>query len=128
MPLSTITAKMAYKPNQEYETAQSRISSLLGQIKEQVQAIATSEPTEVNDIIAEQDKSYFIFKQTELISAYRDRDVFDDRDSYIAKLEEDLKKSEGQVEYYKGLWYKELQTSKSLKSALHSLTTVLTQD
>ncbi len=117
---------MAYKPNQEYETAQSRISSLLGQIDEQLKSISSF--VEVNCLLSEEEKSDFICTQAEIISAYRDRDVFDDRDSHIAKLEEDLKKSEGQVEYYKALWYKELQVSKSLKSALHSLTTILTQD
>ena len=121
---------MAYKPTTEYETAQSRISTLLNQIGEQLQAIATSPEgaTDVDGVIAEQEKSDFIFKQNELISAYRDRDVHDDRDSYIAKLEEELAKAKNQAKSESERWYKEYVINQQLKSALKSLTAVLVED
>lgn len=121
---------MAYKTSTEYETAQSRISTLLGQIREQLQAIATSPEgsTGVDSVIAEQDKSFFIFKQNELISAYRDRDVHDDRDSYIAKLEAELDKAKLHAQGESARWYKEYQINQQLKSALASLTAVLVED
>lgn len=120
---------MGYNTTPEYETAQSRISTLLDQIGEQLQAIATNADPEdatcVDSVIAEQDKSNFIFKQNELISAYRDREVHDDRDSYIAKLEAELAKAKGQETYYSDLWIKERRNNEQLKSALKSLTAVL---
>lgn len=121
---------MGYTTSTEYETAQSRISALLGQIREQLQAIATSPEgsTGVDGVIAEQDKSFFIFKQNELISAYRDRDVHDDRDSYIAKLEDELTKAKNQAKAESERWYKEFQINQQLKSALKSLTSVLVED
>lgn len=82
----------------------------------------------VDDIIAEQDKSVFIFKQSELINAYRDRDVHDERDAYIAKLEADLEKSKRQEAYYSDLWMKERRNNDNLKSAIKSLTAVLVED
>lgn len=123
---------MEYNNPPEYETAQSRISTLLDQIGEQLQAIATSTDTGdaacVDSVIAEQDKSNFIFKQNELISAYHDRDVFDERDSYIAKLEEELTKAKNQAKVESERWYKEYQINKQLKAALKSLAAVLTED
>lgn len=120
---------MEYNNTPEYETAQSRISALLGQIRDQVQEIATGDGSScVDDVIAEQDKSFFIFKQNELISAYRDRDVHDERDSYIAKLEQSLAKAQKESEYERKRWLKECMVNKQLKAALKSLTTVLTQD
>lgn len=121
---------MAYKTSTEYETAQSRISALLGQIREQLQEIATSPEgsTGVDSVIAEQDKSFFIFKQNELISAYRDRDAHDDRDSYIAKLEEELTMAKNQAKEERERWYKEFQINQQLKAALKSITAVLTED
>lgn len=123
---------MGYTTTPEYETAQSRISTLLDQIGEQLQAIATNTDREdatcVDEVIAEQDKSNFIFKQNELISAYRDRDVHDCRDTYIAELEAELKKSKAQEDYYRDLWYKETSKTKQLKSALNILTSLLTED
>lgn len=123
---------MGYTTSTEYETAQSRISTLLDQIGEQLQAITTSTDPEdatcVDGVIAEQDKSNFIFKQSELISAYRDRDVHDDRDSYIAKLEEELTKAKNQAKAESERWYKEYKINKQLKAALKSITAVLNED
>lgn len=123
---------MEYNNSPEYETAQSRISTLLDQIGEQLQAIATNTDPEdatcVDSVIAEQDKSFFIFKQNELISAYRDRDVFDERDSYIAKLEEELTRAKNQAKEERERWYREYDINRQLKTALKSLTAVLTQD
>lgn len=121
---------MAYNTSPEYETAQSRISTLLDQIGEQLQAIATSPegPADVDGVIAEQDKSFFIFKQNELISAYRDRDIHDERDAYIAKLEADLDKAKLRLQSEGERWYKEYQNNKQLKAALKSLTAVLAED
>lgn len=121
---------MGYNTTPEYETAQSRISTLLNQIGDQVHAIATSPEgaTDVDSVIAEQDKSFFIFKQNELISAYHDREVHDERDTYIANLEEQLAKATRQEEYYRNSLYKELNNNRHLKSALKSLTTILNED
>lgn len=121
---------MAYTTSTEYETAQSRISTLLDQIGEQIEAIATSSEgsTGIDRVIAEQNKSFFIFKQNELISAYRDRDVHDDRDSYIAKLEADIEKSKRQEDYYHDLWMKERRNNGNLKSALKSIAAVINED
>lgn len=121
---------MAYNPSPEYETAQSRISTLLDQIGEQLQAIVTSPngSTDVDNVIAEKDKSFYIFKQNELISAYRERDKHDERDAYIFKLEENLDKAKRQVQEENARLYKQYQINKELKAALKSLTTVLTED
>lgn len=121
---------MAYNTSTEYETAQSRISTLLDQIGEQIQTIATSpkESTDVDSVISEQDKSFFIFKQNELISAYRDRDALDERDAYIAKLEADLDKAKLHAQSEGDRWYKEYQINKQLKADLKSLTSVLAED
>lgn len=121
---------MGYNTSTEYETAQSRISTLLDQIGEQIQAIATSPKgaTDVGSVIAEQDKSFFIFKQNELISAYRDRDALDERDAYIAKLEEQLATAKKDIKYESDRWFKEYQINTQLKAALKSLTTVIMQD
>ena len=121
---------MANETNPEYEAAKSRISTLLGQIREQIQAIDTSDC--VDGVIAEQDKSGFIFKQTELINAYRDRDVNDPRDAYIteleeknAELEERLANAEKRAKNESDRWYKMYQINKHLRTALISLTAVL---
>lgn len=121
---------MAYKPTTEYETAQSRISTLLDQIGEQLQAIATcsEDSDDIDSIIAEQEKTDVIFQQNELISAYRDRDVHDDRDSYIALLEAELDKAKKNAQAEGNRWYKEYQINKELKSAISSLTAVLVED
>lgn len=121
---------MGYNTSTEYETTQSRISTLLDQIGEQLQAIATSPDgsTDVDSVIAEQDKSAFIFKQNELISAYRDRDALDERDAYIAKLEADLDKAKLHAQSEGNRWYKEYQINKRLKAALKSITAVLAED
>ncbi len=120
---------MEYNNTPEYETAQSRISALLDQIGEQIQGIAgTKDLSDVDGVIAEQDKSFFIFKQNELISAYGDRDTHDERDAYIAKLESELAKSRKESEYERKRWLRECMVNKQLKAALKSLTTVLTQD
>lgn len=123
---------MAYKPSPEYEIAQSRISTLLDTIGEQLQAFETNADPEdatcVDSVITEQEKSDFIFKQYTLISAYRDRDVFDDRDAYIAKLEADLDRAKLHAKEENARWYKEYQINQQLKAALKSLTAVLSED
>lgn len=116
---------MEYNNSPEYETAQNRISTLLGQIREQVNAIAS--PEDVDCVVAEQDKTDIIFKQSELINAYRDRDVHDERDTYIAKLEEELTKAKNQAKAENERWYKEYLINQQLKSALKSLTAVLVE-
>lgn len=125
-PSTQITATMGYTTTPEHETAQSRISTLIEEIGEQLNAINSTD--DVNDIITEQDKSDFISKQAELIVNYEVREQHDKRDSYIAKLEADLKKSKSQEAYYSGLWMKERINNDNLKSALKSLTAVLNED
>lgn len=123
---------MADKTNQEYENAQSRISTLIAEIGDQLKAIATptdsNEPNDVDSVIAEQEKSGFIFKQTELISAFINRDDNGPRDAYIAELEEKIAKAERNSKYENERWYKEYQANKNLKAALHSLTAILALD
>lgn len=120
---------MGYNTTPEYETAQSRISALLAEIGGELQAIATipNGLVDVDNVIVE-DKSNFIVKQCELISAYRDRDAHDDRDSYIAKLEEELTMAKNQAKEERERWYKEFQINQQLKAALKSITAVLTED
>ena len=117
---------MGYNTTPEYETAQSRISTLMAEIGEQLTAINNS--TDVDSVVAEQDKSGFIAKQSELIVNYQVRENYDERDAYIAKLESSLKNANGQEDYYRNLWYKETEKSKHLKAALKSLTTILNED
>ncbi|MCM1142784.1 MAG: hypothetical protein NC453_29810 [Muribaculum sp.] len=117
---------MEYNNSPEYETAQSRISTLLAEIGEQLTAINSSH--DVDGVIAEQDKSGFIFKQSELIYTYISRENLDERDAYIAKLEEELTKAKNQAKAENERWYKEYLINQQLKSALKSLTAVLVED
>ena len=117
---------MGYNTTPEYETAQSRISTLMAEIGEQLSAI--NNPTDVEIVVAEQDKSGFIAKQSELIDAFISRENYDERDAYIAELEASFKKAKDQEEYYRNLWYKETDKSKHLKAALKSLTAILNED
>lgn len=119
---------MGYNTTPEYETAQSRISTLLDQIGEQLKAIDSNDTSSVDGVIAEQNKSFFIAKQSELIDAFISRENYDERDAYIAGLEQSIKKAKGQEEYYRNLWYKEIEKTKHLKAALNSLTAVLNED
>lgn len=117
---------MEYNNSPEYETAQSRISTLLAEIGEQLAAINSGD--DVDGVIAEQDKSGFIFKQSELIDTYISRENLDERDAYIAKLEEELTKAKTQAKEERERWYKEFVINQQLKSALKSLTAVLVED
>lgn len=117
---------MDYKHNPEYETAKSRVSTLIAQISNQLQALQEADNTaDVDTIIAEQEKSNFIAKQAEIINGFCACDTLDERDTHIAKLEDELKKAESNAKYYSDLWYKERQKAKDLKAALKSLTAVL---
>ncbi|MCM1140962.1 MAG: hypothetical protein NC453_20520 [Muribaculum sp.] len=117
---------MGYNTTPEYETAQSRISTLMAEIGEQLTAINNS--TDVDSVVAEQDKSGFIAKQSELIVNYQVREENDERDAYIAELEAQIKKAKSQEDYYRNLWYKESEKTKHLKAAINSLTAVLNED
>lgn len=123
---------MADKTNPEYERTQSRISTLLDEIEDQLKAILNpaepGDPSEVDSVIAEQEKSGFISKQAELIWAYVCKDSVDPLDAYIAELEEKLSKAEWNAKFEKERWYKEYQTNKNLKAALNSLTAILNLD
>ncbi len=122
---------MEYNNSQEYKTAQSRITLLLGQIRDQINEIDmstdTGDATAVDDVIAEQDKSSFIFKLTELVNAYRDRDALDEREAYIEKLKAEVETAKRQGGHYFELWSKELKNVTDLESAIKSLVEVLTR-
>ena len=120
---------MAYTPTPGQDDAQTRISALTKQIGEQVDAIKRLEcSTEVDSVIAEPDKSFFIFKQNQLVRAYQDNEFCDERDLYIAELEEKLAAADKKVQYEKERWLKQYQINLELKSAIKSLAAVLNKE
>ncbi len=104
---------MGYTTSTEYETAQSHASQLSStKSASNSKAIATSPEgsTDVDNVIAEQDKSFFIFQAERThITAYRDRDVHDDRATLTspnlkeeltkAKIKQNLRVNAGTKEY-----------------------------
>lgn len=124
---------MGHVTTQAYETAQTRIKALFAEIGEQLNEVYST--NSVDDVIAEQEKSDFIKKQTDLIANYRFRDDNDSRDAYIAELEKRLKdtesrlkESEQQAKYKTERWYRECDINRNLKVALKSLSAIVTQD
>lgn len=125
---------MANKTNPEYEAAKSRISSLFDEIGHLVSEISgTTDPNEVENVIPEEEKSSFILGQSSLIDAYRDRDVYDPRDTYITELEErnaELKDrlanaEEACREMKAAARLRKYRIDRRLRTALRSLTAVL---
>lgn len=117
---------MEHHNTPEYEAASNRVTSLIAEIEEQLQALNMADSTaDVDAIIAEQEKSDFIAKQSAIIATYAVRDDADNRNTRISELEAQLKSARGQEDYYRTLWYKERERAKNLKAALNSLTAVL---
>lgn len=116
---------MTYKPNPEYEKAHDRICTLIEEIGDQLAAINSKD--DVDTVVAEQEKNDFIFKLTEIISAYHDRDAHDEYGAYISELEAKLASAEKKAKQESDR-FMEFQNNQHLKSALKSLTAVIAQD
>ncbi len=117
---------MTYKPNPEYEKAHDRICTLIEEIGDQLAAINSKD--DVDTVVAEQEKNDFIFKLTEIISAYHDRDAHDECGARIVELEAKLASAEKKAKQESDRWFMEFQNNQHLKNALKSLTAVIAQD
>lgn len=115
---------MANQKTIENENAESRISAIIDEIGQQISSIASEE--DVDGVIAEQEKSGFIYKQAEPIQAYSDN--CDGYKKRIAELEAKLEKAEREHKYYFERWGKELRDNKNLKVAINALSAVLNED
>lgn len=111
---------MPYKADSTFEEAQARISNITKEIEVEIDQILGIE--DIDDIISDEDKSDFIFKQTMLLDAYRIRDVHDHRDAYIKELEVKLAYAEREAKANTDL----LSHNKRLIETVNALTGIIT--
>lgn len=117
---------MNYKTNQEFDAAQDRILELLAEVEDQINDInEITNIIDVDSIIAEQEKAVFIIKLSEIVGNYLRRDVNDQRDNYIEKLERDLELAKSDCDYFKRKYHEAHDNELKLANALEDVAGVL---